>query len=251
MGDATAVNGLTLGLTLFPPKLASALAKAQRAMKAAEKDRTNPHFGSKYSTLAAVWEAIREPLGANGLAVVQQVSTTETAVCVRTVLVHESGEFVDSDTRLPVPQKTAQAYGGAITYARRYGLSALVGVVADEDDDANEASRAPPKAKGSTPQNASDMTRALAASIAAQRPAVPAPELAMSYGEALSNAPTLNDLRIVWRNAKADGDKMNAAEKEALNTLRERREKELKAVIERKLQAAPSGEVVAVSEVAS
>jgi hypothetical protein len=219
MSDEAAIA--VSGVAPFPAKLATALSKAQRAMRAAEKDRTNPHFGSKYATLAAVWEVIREPLGANGLAVVQQVSTTNEGVCVRTTLAHESGEYVDSETRMPVAQRTPQGYGGAITYARRYGLSALVGVVADEDDDANEASRAPQK--GSTPQNAKDMVKALSASIATQKPVVSFDAVKAS----ITNAPNRADLNVAWRGAKAVGDQFTAAQKDDLNSARDQREKEL------------------------
>ena len=121
--------------------LAAALAKAQGAMKAAAKDAENPHFRSRYADLASIWAACREPLAANGLCVMQRVSTVEAGVMVTTLLAHASGEWVRDRAVFPVAQKTPQAYGSAITYARRYALAALVGVAAgDEDDDGNEAS---------------------------------------------------------------------------------------------------------------
>ncbi len=55
------------------------------------------------------------------------------------MLIHSSGQFISDDIMIPVVQSTAQAIGSALTYGRRYGLSALVGIVSDEDDDANEA----------------------------------------------------------------------------------------------------------------
>lgn len=126
--------------------LARALARAQGAMRAAEKDRVNPHFRSSYATLASVWEACREPLAANGLAVVQLVTAADKgSVTVETRLLHEGGESLSSTLAMPVTQPTAQGVGSAITYARRYALAALVGVAPDDDDDGNEASRrAPP-----------------------------------------------------------------------------------------------------------
>lgn len=120
-------------------KLAEALAKAQGAMKPAVKDSINPHFRSNYADLAACWAAIREPLSSNGLAVIQNVSSDQTGVTVETMLVHTSGEHIQSRCWLPVAAKTPQAYGSAITYARRYSLAALVGLSA-EDDDGNAAS---------------------------------------------------------------------------------------------------------------
>lgn len=121
-------------------KLADALAKAQGAMDAAKKDAANPHFGSKYANLAAVWEAIRVPLAANGLAVVQLSTSDAAGVTVTTQLLHSSGEWIRDRLFLPVVQKTPQGYGSALTYARRYSLAAMVGVAAEEDDDGNAAS---------------------------------------------------------------------------------------------------------------
>lgn len=125
-------------------KLAAALAKAQGQMGAATKDATNPHFGSRYASFAAIWEACRAPLAENGIAVVQQVSCAPGGVTVVTTLIHSSGQHIGSACWLPVAQNTPQAYGSAITYAKRYGLSALVGVVADDDDDGNAASAPAP-----------------------------------------------------------------------------------------------------------
>jgi ERF superfamily len=114
--------------------LAAALAKAQGAMTHASKDATNPHFKNRYADLAAVWAAIREPLAANGLSVVQTVTQTDGTVGVRSLLLHASGEWIASDLQMPVPQKTPQGYGSALTYARRYSLAALVGIAQDDDD---------------------------------------------------------------------------------------------------------------------
>lgn len=114
--------------------LAAALAKAQGQMTFATKDATNPHFKTRYADLAAVWSAIREPLAANGLSVIQQVTQAEGMVGVRSILAHASGEWVASDLQMPVAQKTPQGYGSALTYARRYSLAALVGIAQDDDD---------------------------------------------------------------------------------------------------------------------
>lgn len=121
-------------------ELAKALAKAQSEMTAALKSSENPHFRSKYADLSAVFDACKEALNKNGFAIVQRVENDPNGACVETMLLHSSGEFVSSKCWLPVAQKTAQAYGSAITYARRYGLTSLAGVAADEDDDGNAAS---------------------------------------------------------------------------------------------------------------
>ena len=142
-------------------KLAEALAKAQGAMKPAVMGSTNPHFRSKYASLAEVMESIRGPFAANGLAVVQGTEAQDdTGLTVTTLLLHESGEWVQSSVHVPVGSGNAQQVGSALTYARRYSLSALCGVVADEDDDGNAAAAAPapptaqkyPEAKRSFPK---------------------------------------------------------------------------------------------------
>jgi hypothetical protein len=125
-------------------ELASALAKAQGQMKGAVKDAANPFFKTKYADLSSVVEAIREPFSKNGLAYIQlTVPTEKDEVSVETILTHESGEWVSSILTLPVAKHDAQGYGSALTYARRYGLSAVAGV-APEDDDGNAATTAAP-----------------------------------------------------------------------------------------------------------
>ena len=119
--------------------LAAALAKAQGEMGFAKKDAANPYFKSKYADLASCWEAIREPLSKNGLAVMQFPRESGGGVEVETLLAHSSGEWVSESLRLPLAKADAQGFGSGISYARRYGL-ALVGVAAD-DDDGNVAAR--------------------------------------------------------------------------------------------------------------
>lgn len=121
--------------------LAEALALAQGAIKPAAKDATNPHFKNRYASLGAVWEAVRGPLANNGLSVVQFCETTEYGVGLTTIIAHKSGEWMSSTFALPPQSATAQGYGGAISYMRRYALAALLGVVADDDDDVEPAAR--------------------------------------------------------------------------------------------------------------
>lgn len=122
-------------------KLAEALAKAQGLMKGAVKDSLNPFFKQKYADLAAVWEACKEPLSANGLAVVQTTDTSPegAGVVIETMLLHASGEWISGRLLLTPVKNDPQGMGSAITYGRRYGLAAIVGV-SPEDDDAQSAS---------------------------------------------------------------------------------------------------------------
>jgi hypothetical protein len=129
-------------------ELANALAKAQGEMKGAVKDSSNPFFKSKYADLASIVEAIRLPFAKNGLSYSQCIEPTEKdEVRVETMIMHSSGEWMSCGViALPVAKSDAQGFGSAITYARRYGLAAAVGV-APEDDDGNAATKAAPAPK--------------------------------------------------------------------------------------------------------
>jgi hypothetical protein len=122
--------------------LAKALNAAQSKLKPALKDSTNPHFRSKYAGLQSVWEAARPALTANGLSVAQTFGETSgEVVTIVTTLLHTSGQWMRSTLTLKPTKADPQGMGSAITYGRRYGLAAILGIVADEDDDGNGASR--------------------------------------------------------------------------------------------------------------
>lgn len=184
--------------------LAAALAKAQGSMKGAIKDSANPFFKSKYADLASVVEAIRAAFSANGLSYIQTVEPSDKdEVRVETTLLHSSGEWISCGVlSLPVSKVDAQGYGSALTYARRYSLSAAVGV-APEDDDGNAASAAKPK-------KTMDCTAHLFA---------------------LNAAPTLDDLQTVFKTAykaaQAENDTMAMA---TITNAKNKRKTELAAV---------------------
>lgn len=147
-------------------ELATALAKAQGAMRFAIRDADNPFFKSKYADLSSVVEAIRDALSGNGLSYMQHLHPSEKhEVCVETVLLHASGQWVSCGTlTVPVSKHDAQGFGSALTYARRYSLSAAVGVVAD-DDDGNAAAAAAPKAQAPKPQAPKPATKEVPAKV--------------------------------------------------------------------------------------
>ena len=120
-------------------ELAAALAKAQAAMPAAKFDATNPFLKNKYASLGAIIEAARAPLAANGLSVVQLPTNEGEGIGVTTILMHASGEYIESTLSLLVGDEkgksTAQAAGSVITYLRRYALASVLGIYADEDTD--------------------------------------------------------------------------------------------------------------------
>lgn len=121
-------------------QLATALSIAQGKITGALKDSANPFFKSKYADLASVWDACREALSANGLAVIQTTREDTEGVTVDTTLAHKSGQYIRGSLRMVPKDSTPQALGSCLTYARRYALAAIVGV-AQVDDDANAASQ--------------------------------------------------------------------------------------------------------------
>lgn len=128
--------------------IAPALVKAGAELEPVSKDATNPAFRNKYATLDAIMEQVRPVLAAHGLCVLQGVTHPETVdgrvigLSVETRLLHLSGEWVSTVVTLPVEKATAQGAGSSISYGRRYGLSAILGLTA-EDDDGNADSKGP------------------------------------------------------------------------------------------------------------
>lgn len=117
-------------------ELAAALTKFRKDCGAIAKKSENPFFKSKYADLNTIWAHIAPHLEANGLTVVQ---SGQGGMAVKTTLYHESGESIESTTELPCKDATPQAGGSVLTYSRRYGLSLLLGLITEEDDDANRA----------------------------------------------------------------------------------------------------------------
>ena len=129
--------------------LAKALSIVQGKLTYAKKDSANPFFKSKYADLESVWDACRDLLSANGLAVVQLPGEYfEGTMALTTIITHSSGEWISQQMSLPVTKPDAQGAGSALTYMRRYALAAVVGVV-QADDDGNAAS-APKQVKSSS-----------------------------------------------------------------------------------------------------
>jgi len=120
-------------------ELAAALAKAQGEITGALKDSANPFFKSKYADLAACWDACRKPLSENGLAIIQSPEVNAEGLTLTTLLTHSTGQWIKNIFRILPKDDTPQGVGSALTYARRYALTALVGI-AQVDDDGNAAS---------------------------------------------------------------------------------------------------------------
>ena len=125
-------------------KLATALAKAQSEIVGARKTSKNPYFKSDYADLFEVLEATRPILSKHGLSIVQtnggvEVIGTTAFLHVGTMLMHTSGQWIRSFIPLPIETPiNCHKLGSAMTYGRRYGLAAIVGI-AQMDDDGNAA----------------------------------------------------------------------------------------------------------------
>ena len=125
-------------------EIAKAFIKAQSEMANAVKGTTNPFLKNKYADLNAVREAVIPTLNKHGIAVLQPLITIDGKNYVKTLLLHESGQTMESLTEIIYArQNDAQAQGSGITYARRYGLQSLVCIGADDDDGNNASTPAP------------------------------------------------------------------------------------------------------------
>ena len=122
------------------PSLMERLVKAQAAMANHQLDGVNPHFGSRFSTLASVLDAVRGPLNDQGLFINQ----TLVGGTLRTTVWDASGEsFTACEVPCELPGDPQRA-GSTLTYLRRYSLMAAFGIVGDSDDDAERASGTAP-----------------------------------------------------------------------------------------------------------
>ena len=120
------------------------ICKALAELKNPPMDAVNPHFKSRYSSLATVLDTIRPVLGKHGLAVMQPVQATADSVKVETLIIGD-GEPYNAGSMQIDGKLTPQQMGSAITYLRRYSLLSALGIAGDEDDDANSAEKAPVK----------------------------------------------------------------------------------------------------------
>ncbi len=173
--------------------LCAALVAAQGGLRPIAKDGKNPAFRSRYATLDGIMETVRPALAAHGLAVVQGVVHPETGeggrlvgITVETRLVHTSGEWLASVVPVPVAKGDAHGLGSALSYGRRYGLSALLALSTDEDDDGNAAAKAPP-ARQERPSKPAPAAPAPGQRLHDRVPTTPPPEaMTLSKAETVS-----------------------------------------------------------------
>lgn len=134
-------------------KLCAAVVSAQAEMRNPPKDSVNPHFKSRFADLATVLDTVKPVLAKHRLAVLQLPCEIEgVGPGLSTMLVHESGEWIRTTVGLRPAKQDPQGVGAALTYARRYGLQAVLGITADDDDDGHQASRPPQQRQQAAPQ---------------------------------------------------------------------------------------------------
>ena len=135
-------------------QLAPALCGLQAKIEAAPRNANNKQYGA-YADLPTCWSTVQPLLAEYGLSIVQTFQPTDRdEVCITTTLLHKSGQYISGTLNLPYGRNGGpQGAGAAVTYGRRYGLAAIVGLVTDKDDDAqgaqndyqNQRSRGPVK----------------------------------------------------------------------------------------------------------
>lgn len=133
-------------------ELATALAMAQGELHNPKFDATNPHFKSKFASLAAIREAVIPVLSKHGLSLSQWPLADGAYSGCRSLLAHKSGEWIEETFLIPVDKASAHGYASALTYAKRLSMQAIAAVVGDEDDDGNGA-------VGQTPNTPTQLTK--------------------------------------------------------------------------------------------
>lgn len=122
-------------------KISAALVAFSGDVKGIGKDATNPHFKSQYTSLDHMIDETKPLLTKHGLTIMQFPGGDGEKVTVRTMILHESGEWIESEPLTLKPTKfDPQGAGSAITYARRYSYAAALSLSLGDDDDGHAAS---------------------------------------------------------------------------------------------------------------
>jgi hypothetical protein len=129
-------------------EIAKAISTFQGKIGSVGKDKTaniptksGGSYSYSYADLSSIWDAIRQPLSECGLAVVQMPEFGDGLVYVTTAILHTSGQHIQSTIATRPSDTTPQAIGSAITYLRRYGMGAMLGIVTEVDDDGAAGSK--------------------------------------------------------------------------------------------------------------
>lgn len=169
----------TFRMEIKDGKIFKALSDFQGKAEMPKKTGYNPHYKSKYATLDECITVNQELMQECGLAVMQFPFSEGDKIGIITVLTHIGGEYFRSEYSVKPDKLTPQGLGSAITYLRRYALTAITGTAGDMDDDGNrdEGDKDKPKAK-------------------TQKKALTDKEL----DDGISKCDTKNDLDVMFRN---------------------------------------------------
>jgi hypothetical protein len=116
-------------------QIAPALVRAQAEIGVVVANSKNPFFNSTYANLDVCWDALKGPLQKEGIALIQTLGFIPGAgPTLITTLLHSSGEYISGEQPVCAAKDDPQGVGSAITYARRYGLSAILALVQVDDD---------------------------------------------------------------------------------------------------------------------
>ena len=158
-------------------KVAAALVKAQAEMPVVFKNEANPFYHSRYATFDSIVAETRPVLAKHKLAVIQRAHPCDAGIHIQTTLVHESGEWISDDGLVfPAAKQDPQGFASAMTYTKRYGYCAMLGVTTGDDDDGNKASGKDdekPKARGKkedTPPLDKDIVDDLMKNVGKEKP---------------------------------------------------------------------------------
>ena len=163
--------------------LYAALLKAQSEFPTIVRDTNNPAFNKPYATLESIVEATRPVLAENGLVVTQTPGGSHDEPFLTTVLAHDSGEALVEKTPLYLARRDSQGFGAAVTYARRYAYTSILGLTTEPDDDGN-LNTAPPPPRPTAPRPQPQSTASAVASRAqAVRPPQPQGQPPRSQGQ--------------------------------------------------------------------
>jgi len=197
--------------------LAAALAKAQAEMPPAGFDASNPFLKNRYASRGSVIDTAKPVLQKHGLSVVQMSVSAGDSIGVTTILMHESGEWIEGTITLPVGEEkgksSAQVAGSIITYLRRYSLASALNMYADEDTDGNQ-----PQAKKSN--GAKPQPKAQPAQVSASMTLETALSMTDSKGEKYGDMNTqklanyANGISVALRKDDVDDDKRAELEQE-------------------------------------
>jgi len=132
---------MNINTTTPESQLNASFVKALGELRNVAKNAVNPHFRNRYASLDAILDDVRPVLAKHDLGISQEPLFLDGKAGVVTRIIHASGETRESTLLLPIKDQTAQGVGSALTYAKRYAISSILGITADDDDDGELASK--------------------------------------------------------------------------------------------------------------